>query len=60
MNTEDAIELNEFEKEWIEGEVDQAQPDPEAAAVIEAAQADIAKSEADYVQAHGDLESEQK
>lgn len=60
MNTEDENKLNEFEKEWIEGETEQPKPDAEALAVVEAAQAEATKAADDYVQAHADLEGETK
>lgn len=58
MSNSQETKLNDFEEEWIKGEADAAVPDAESAAVIDAARAEEAKGDEEYLQAHTDLESQ--
>lgn len=60
MSTEGENKVNEFEQEWLQGEAQAPEQDKESAATIEAARADTQQAADEYLQAHADLESEQK
>lgn len=60
MSTEGENKLNDFEDRWLQGEAEQKAPDAESAATVQAARAEESKALDEYVQAHAELESEQK
>ena len=60
MNADAENKVNEFEEEWIQGEDAGSAPDKEAAAIVKAAQAAVAKADEDYAQAHAEIESNSK
>lgn len=53
-------ELNDFEAGWLQGELVRPAIDEASAAVVKDAKDAAAQSDTEYVQAHTDLESENK
>lgn len=60
MNTEGENKLNEFEDQWLEGEAEQKAQDAESAATILAAKTEESQANDEYLQAHAELEGENK